>query len=385
MNSHQVTNSILFVMAGCLAANTIVFVLPVAYRAIKNEAAWIDTEKKNRLAEKEEANRLAEAQEMCTQERLSLFSEAIRSPGKEWLKETERKIRALPKSVGPKGFFRGFLNLWLARSYYQINPANVDLPLTVEGCREAWPNFPVYRKDRLPKAIAINKSPKFPGFVCNSYGCDHGKPPKESNSKQVVAASTSLPLFPFPAIPAPSDPASSFLIAEDSAKIQSQGAIKHYNLGVAASLAGDKNRAISHWSQAIAVNPQFAEAYLNRGAAKYDLGDKPAAISDYSRAIAINSKYAKAYNNRGNAKSALGDHYGAIADFSQAISINPRLALGYYNRGVTYEVLSDLKKASLQFAAGFDDLKRACSDFRAAALLGDVDASGMAKRRCRFL
>ena len=372
-------------MAGCLAANTIVFVFPVAYRAIKNEVAWIDAEKKKTLAEKEESNRLAEAQEMCTQERVSLFSEAIRSPGKEWLKETERKIRALPKSVGPKGFFRGFLNLWLARSYYQINPANVDLPLTVEGCHEDWPNFPVFRKDKLPKSIDIIKSPQFPKFVCNSYGCDHGKPPKELKPKQVVASSTSVPLFPFPEIPAPSDSARSFLIAEDPAKIQNQPAVKYYNMGVAASLVGDRKSAISHWSQAIAVNPQFAEAYLNRGAAKYDLGDKPAAISDYSRAIAINSKYAKAYNNRGNAKSALGDHYGAIADFSQAISINPRLALSYYNRGVTYEVLSGLKKASLQVAASFEDLKRACSDWRTAALLGDVDASGMAKRRCRFL
>ena len=206
MNSNQVTNSILLVMTGCLVVNTIVFAMPVAYRAIKNEVAWIEAEKKRILAEEEESKRLAEAYEMCTEERVSLFSEAIRSPGKKWPTETERKIRALPKSVGPKGFFRGFLNLWLARSYYQINPANVDLPLTVEGCRENWPDYPFYRKNRLPKPMVISKPPRDLELVCNSFGCDYGKPLVEFRSKS-IPQSTLTPFFTLPSIPLPPLPA----------------------------------------------------------------------------------------------------------------------------------------------------------------------------------
>lgn len=205
MKSNQATNTILLVMTGCLVVNTIVFALPVAYRAIKNEVAWIEVEKKKRLAEEEESKRLAEAYEMCTEERVFLFSEAIRSPGKEWTRETERKIRALPRSVGPSGFFRGYLNLWIARNYYQRNPDNVDLPLTVEGCHENWPNFPFYRQNSLPKPMEISKPPRDLEFACNSFGCDYGKPPVEFKSKSIPHL-TLTPYFPLPAIPLPPPP-----------------------------------------------------------------------------------------------------------------------------------------------------------------------------------
>ena len=57
----------------------------------------------------------------------------------------------------------------------------------------------------------------------------------------------------------------------------------------------DSSRAIDLYTQLLALNPDYAEAYNNRGNVKSDLGDKSGALSDYDKAISLNPDYAKAY------------------------------------------------------------------------------------------
>ena len=57
----------------------------------------------------------------------------------------------------------------------------------------------------------------------------------------------------------------------------------NYSWGIAINL-GDKAGAIKHYTQAITINPQDAEAYYNRGVAKYESGDKAGAIKDLETA-----------------------------------------------------------------------------------------------------
>jgi tetratricopeptide (TPR) repeat protein len=63
---------------------------------------------------------------------------------------------------------------------------------------------------------------------------------------------------------------------------------------------------------------QTADAYYNRGLAKSKLEDYRGAITDYSKAIELNPNYANAYYNRGKSKGILEDDRGAIADYSKA-------------------------------------------------------------------
>ena len=92
-----------------------------------------------------------------------------------------------------------------------------------------------------------------------------------------------------------------------------------------------------------------AKTYFMWGNTKYDLGDYKGAITDYTHAIRLNPDYAYAYNNRGLATSppsspsipqsrsceeGLGQHFAAIADYDIAIRLNPDHAYAYYNRGV---------------------------------------------------
>ena len=85
--------------------------------------------------------------------------------------------------------------------------------------------------------------------------------------------------------------------------------------------------------------------YFNSAYDKAEIGDHYGAISDYTKAIEINPQYDSAYYNRGNSKNALKDYYGAISDYSKAIEINPNFYQAYGNRGIYKKEIGDLKGA----------------------------------------
>jgi len=70
-----------------------------------------------------------------------------------------------------------------------------------------------------------------------------------------------------------------------------------------------------------------ADDFFIKATDKYYNKDLKGAIADLSQAIKINPNYAEAYSNRGNVRDDLGDKQGAVADFNQAIKINPNYAI----------------------------------------------------------
>ncbi len=66
-----------------------------------------------------------------------------------------------------------------------------------------------------------------------------------------------------------------------------QGAEVNYNTGIADFGKGDFKTAITDFDQAIALKPDFEQAYLNRGNAKFKLKDYQGAISDYTKATPL--------------------------------------------------------------------------------------------------
>ena len=120
----------------------------------------------------------------------------------------------------------------------------------------------------------------------------------------------------------------------------------HNNRGNAYYDKGDLTSAIADYTRSIELNnPELHFPYNNRGSAYKDLGDLTSAIADYSEAIRLNPNYAAAYNNRGNVRKAKGDLAGAIADYDRAIRIKPDYADAYYNRGNARYIRRDLNGA----------------------------------------
>ncbi len=59
--------------------------------------------------------------------------------------------------------------------------------------------------------------------------------------------------------------------------------------------------ALASYDRAIALKPDYAEAYYNRGNALMDLKRPEDALASYDKAIALEPDSAEAYNNRGEA------------------------------------------------------------------------------------
>ncbi len=111
--------------------------------------------------------------------------------------------------------------------------------------------------------------------------------------------------------------------------------------------------AIKAFTSAIALNPNYEEAYYGRGIAFYEKRQYDKAIKDFSKSIDLNRNgdifdkiyKANAYFNRGNAYFAKDQDDNAIADYSRAIALNPNYFEAYFNRGVVYKSKGQNNKA----------------------------------------
>jgi predicted O-linked N-acetylglucosamine transferase (SPINDLY family) len=79
-----------------------------------------------------------------------------------------------------------------------------------------------------------------------------------------------------------------------------------------------------------------------------------AAVASFDKAIALKPDYAEAYSNRGNALLALKQLDAAVVSFNKAIALKPGYAEAYYNRGVALKELQQLDAAVASFDHAFD-------------------------------
>ena len=111
----------------------------------------------------------------------------------------------------------------------------------------------------------------------------------------------------------------------------------------------DYNQALDDFSEAIVINPKFAEAYNNRASAYEHLKDFKRALDDSSKAIEINPRLGQAYNNRGIAYSELKEAEKAVEDFTKASELNPERSEPYHNLGHIYMETNQIKEAINNF------------------------------------
>ena len=88
------------------------------------------------------------------------------------------------------------------------------------------------------------------------------------------------------------------------------------------------------------LKAQNDTTYFDDGIVQTNKQEYEEAISDYTRAIKINPNYADAYFYRGCAKHKIQDYKGAISDFSKAIKVNPNYVDAYYYRGLCKDDLA---------------------------------------------
>src|SRR5438067_481060 len=102
--------------------------------------------------------------------------------------------------------------------------------------------------------------------------------------------------------------------------------------GRAYRAAGDFDRAIADYSEAIRIDQNYVLAFYSRGIAYFNKGDNDRAIADYTEALRLTPRDIMALQNRGHAYQAQRDYDRAIADYAEAIRIAPKFAWAFNDR-----------------------------------------------------
>jgi tetratricopeptide (TPR) repeat protein len=117
-------------------------------------------------------------------------------------------------------------------------------------------------------------------------------------------------------------------------------------------------------------NPNaVSAAFFYRGNFKDMAHDFDGAMSDYTLAVKLKPDYMIAYNNRGIVKGIRGDFEGAKMDFNKALELQPGYVDALYNRGLVYYQLNQPDSA--------------CNDLRRAHEMGFPRAKEMLGKYCK--
>ena len=155
----------------------------------------------------------------------------------------------------------------------------------------------------------------------------------------------------------------------------SKRAVDYFGRGLSFMLVKDYDAAISDFTDAIALSPNFVLAYFARANARYfemmadgmagDNGGQEkeakrlleqaalqSVVADFDKVVELSPKLIYAYFNKGNLYYNQNDYTAAISCYTSAISIKPDFGQAYYNRGIAYLRMGNMDK-------GVADLSRA--------------------------
>ncbi len=126
----------------------------------------------------------------------------------------------------------------------------------------------------------------------------------------------------------------------------------HNNLGGAYEDAGRTAEAISEFTEAVTIRPDFAEGHYNLGRAFDKAGRLPEAIDAYGRALAINPAYGEARYNLGNSLLRAGRAEEAIVQYREALRLglddaptHNNLGIALSRTGRTAEAIAEYREA----------------------------------------
>lgn len=97
----------------------------------------------------------------------------------------------------------------------------------------------------------------------------------------------------------------------------------------------DYQGAIADFTQAIELNPDYAEAYYSRSLGHYRQRNAPKALEDLTQAIELNPQYTQAYVQRGVVQANSRNTPASLNDYRQALRLSPLDATILYRQGLS--------------------------------------------------
>jgi superkiller protein 3 len=126
---------------------------------------------------------------------------------------------------------------------------------------------------------------------------------------------------------------------EKAATLDPKFAQAYVNLGLLFSQAGEGNRAAEHLDRALALigaTPDAAYPQYLRAKIHTEQGQFDKAAELLKRAVALQPDFAEAWSDLGQARKNLLDDAGAFAAFQQSVRLDPQNAISQYRLGAEY-------------------------------------------------
>jgi tetratricopeptide (TPR) repeat protein len=107
-----------------------------------------------------------------------------------------------------------------------------------------------------------------------------------------------------------------------------------YKQGDELYAAGQYEKAIAHYDNALKLNPRFARAWAARGLACNALRQYQEAIRCYDESLRLDPHDPAVWHDKGNTFCAIGRLEGALGCYNEALIIDPRDARAWNNKGI---------------------------------------------------
>ena len=134
--------------------------------------------------------------------------------------------------------------------------------------------------------------------------------------------------------------------------------------GIAYLSNGDFDNAIADYTEAIELDQEFTDAYKDRATAYFGSSDFDNAITDYTKAIQLDPDDTNTYNYRGLAHFGNSEVDKAIDDFRRAIQLKPDSAAAYYNRGIIQLSLQNWEEAKTDLTTATNNQLDIATEFQ---------------------
>jgi tetratricopeptide (TPR) repeat protein len=128
-----------------------------------------------------------------------------------------------------------------------------------------------------------------------------------------------------------------------------EAAAAYLRVGAALMALGRYEEALASCDAALALEPNYIEAYNSRGIVLRHLQRSTEALASFERALELRPSAAELHNNRGNVLRRLQRLPDALASFERAIELQPRFAMAYNNRGLVLQALHRYEEAAASY------------------------------------
>jgi len=139
---------------------------------------------------------------------------------------------------------------------------------------------------------------------------------------------------------------------EHTLSVTADNSLAHFNLGAELERQGKIPEAISHYLEALRIEPEYADAHCNLASAliKSSIPDRlQQSRIHLTEAIRINPAFAEAYNVSGVNYMLQGQWNEAAGQFSEAARLSPDFALAHNNLGSALGTQGRLEEAISEY------------------------------------